>query len=213
MCAARTDGKYRHLSDVLWTGLPYSDERTTAPAVNRRATPPRQRGWVAATSRVHPACRGLAPSVSRRGDGGEPVSSTSTSGFQSYLGGTQKCHSGSSYYHVVWSTKNRAPVLTEANEPIIYDFIRDKARELGGIVFAINGMADHAHLVAAVPPRLAVATFIGQVKGASPAMYNKGRGGDQPHFAWQSEYGVLLDDTEWRRELLAILPQTLPERS
>jgi putative transposase len=100
------------------------------------------------------------------------------------------------YYHVVWSTKNCEPALTEANERIIYDFIRDKARDLGGIVFAINGMADHAHLVAAVPPRLAVATFVGQVKGASSALYNKGRGVDQPHFAWQTEYGVFSFDSK-----------------
>lgn len=43
------------------------------------------------------------------------------------------------YYHFVWTTKLRRPLLTPKIEPIIYNYLRTKAIELGGLVFALNG--------------------------------------------------------------------------
>ena len=94
------------------------------------------------------------------------------------------------FYHVVWATKGRAPLVTSEIESTVYDFIRGKANDLGGIVFAINGMPDHVHLVAAVPPRIALSDFIGQVKGVTSAKYNKRLGIGMPRLEWQAEYGV-----------------------
>ncbi len=71
------------------------------------------------------------------------------------------------FYHIVWATKNRESLITPEIEPIIYNFLRGKAIGLGGTVFAINGMEEHTHMVASIPPKIAVATFIGQVKGVT----------------------------------------------
>jgi putative transposase len=97
------------------------------------------------------------------------------------------------YYHIVWTTRNRQPWLTPEVEAIIYRIIRAKANELEGIVFALNGTEDHTHLVVAIPPKIAVATFVGQVKGVASALFNK----EHPHeipFAWQAEYGAFSFD-------------------
>ena len=40
-------------------------------------------------------------------------------------------------------------------------------KEFKGTVRAINGMADHVHLVVTVPPTLPLSMFIGQIKGSS----------------------------------------------
>ncbi len=97
------------------------------------------------------------------------------------------------FYHIVWATKGREPVITGDKEAFIHNAILGKASALGGKVFAIGGVEDHVHLVVSIPPSIAVATFIGQVKGASSAIVNKGA--LFPFlFRWQSEYGVFTFD-------------------
>lgn len=97
------------------------------------------------------------------------------------------------FYHFVWSTKNRLPLITPKAEPLIYEFLRTKAVGLGGIVFALNGTADHIHLVGSVPPKISLATFIGQVKGVASTKFNQSEA-NHTRFAWQEEYGVFSFD-------------------
>lgn len=94
------------------------------------------------------------------------------------------------FYHFVWSTRNREPLIVSSIRQPLYKAIAAKTTELGGIVHAIGGTEDHVHLVVSVPPRVPLSTFVGQVKGSSSHLINhelrpEGR------FAWQSEYGVL----------------------
>lgn len=97
------------------------------------------------------------------------------------------------FYHLVWSTKHREPRITPEVEPIIYNLLRTKAIGLGGTVFALNGSVEHVHLVTTIPPRIAVATFVGQVKGVASAKLNQSRPGEIP-FYWQEEYGAFTFD-------------------
>jgi putative transposase len=97
------------------------------------------------------------------------------------------------HYHFVWATKERVPIIAPQAEAKIYEFIRGKAAGLGASVFAVNGTADHVHFVAAVPPKLAVADFIGQVKGATSTRYNQSTPPEPPLY-WQDEYGVFSFD-------------------
>jgi len=97
------------------------------------------------------------------------------------------------FYHIVWSTKNREPLLTPKVEPVIHGFLRSKAIGLGATVFALNGIEDHVHLVAAIPPKIAVAKFIGQVKAVASTKFNKAGLSDRPFF-WQAEYGAFSFD-------------------
>jgi hypothetical protein len=60
------------------------------------------------------------------------------------------------FYHIVWTTKNREPLLSPELEPIVYGFLRGKATGLGAAIFALNGTVDHVHLITAIPPSLAV---------------------------------------------------------
>ena len=49
-------------------------------------------------------------------------------------------------------------------EALAHPHVRVKAMFPGANVFAVNGMPDHVHLVVAIPPTIAVAQFVGQVK-------------------------------------------------
>ena len=97
------------------------------------------------------------------------------------------------FYHLVWTTKHRQPLLTPEIEPIIYGFLRSKAVGLEATVFALNGVADHIHMVVAVPPKVALATFIGQVKGVASTRINQSGLCAEP-FYWQEEYGAFSFD-------------------
>ena len=97
------------------------------------------------------------------------------------------------FYHIVWATYDRQPWLTPVVEPVVHGFIRSKAEALRATVFALDGIEDHVHLVAAVPPSISVARFTGQLKGVSSTRINQSGLLDHP-FAWQGEYGALSFD-------------------
>ncbi len=97
------------------------------------------------------------------------------------------------FYHLIWTTKNRQPLLTPEVEPVIYDLLRSKAIGLEATLFALNGVEDHVHMVVAVPPKVALATFIGQVKGVASARFNQSNQSATP-FYWQEEYGAFSFD-------------------
>jgi putative transposase len=71
--------------------------------------------------------------------------------------------------------------------------LRNKAIGLGAIVFALNGVVDHVHTVVAIPPKIAVAKFIGQIKAVASTKFNKS-GVSEVSFFWQEEYGVFSFD-------------------
>ena len=99
------------------------------------------------------------------------------------------------YYHIVWATKNRQPFVTPDVENLIYGLIREKVVGLGGTFFAVNGMAEHVHLVASIPPKIAVSTFVGQVKGVTSTRFNK-LGNNTSSLFWQIEYAVFSFDAK-----------------
>jgi len=91
------------------------------------------------------------------------------------------------YYHIVWTTKNRLPLITEAIEPLVHRVIGSKAQAEGGRVYALNGMADHIHLVVALPPSRDLASLIKAVKGSTSHLLNHEHG---IPFKWQPGYGA-----------------------
>ena len=110
------------------------------------------------------------------------------------------------YYHIVWGTKRRLPLITPEIEPVIHGFLRRKAADLGGTVFASNGMMDHVHMAVAIPPRISVAKFVGQIKGAASTQLNKS-GLIEPVFRWQEEYGVFSFDRKRLPNFIAYVDQ------
>ena len=94
------------------------------------------------------------------------------------------------YYHLVWATKNREPLIPDGLEERLYAYLVHKAAELGVYVYAVNGWEDHVHLIVAIPPSLAVSEVVRRLKGASSHELNL-PGGLETTFAWQRGYGAL----------------------
>ncbi len=97
------------------------------------------------------------------------------------------------YYHLVWSTKNRQPILTETVEPLVYGFLQAKANQLGAYVYALGGIEDHVHMVVTIPPKIAVSKFVGQVKAVAATKFNK-LTSQRTTLYWQSEYAAFSFD-------------------
>lgn len=92
------------------------------------------------------------------------------------------------YYHIVWATKARKPLITTEVETRLYGYLVSRANELDSRVYAVNGVADHVHLVVSIPPKHAVSDFVKALKGASAHFVNHViRPEDQ--FVWQRGYG------------------------
>jgi REP element-mobilizing transposase RayT len=94
------------------------------------------------------------------------------------------------YYHFIWGTKNRLPLIESAFESELYRAIVAKVKNMDGFIHAIGGTEDHVHLAVSIPPKVAPAKFIGDVKGNSSHYVNHIIKPDF-EFYWQNEYGVL----------------------
>lgn len=93
------------------------------------------------------------------------------------------------WLHVVFSTKDREPLISNEKEKIVYKYIAEQLKECGCPVRIINGMPDHVHLLFLQNPQKSVAETIKQIKGSSSHWINQERI-IQNQFAWQTGYGV-----------------------
>ena len=82
-------------------------------------------------------------------------------------------------------------MISDTNREAIFGSIVAKTKKLGGVVLAINGMPDHVHVVATIPPGIALAKYVNEVKGASSHLANHLETSQSDHsFKWQDTYGV-----------------------
>src|SRR6266508_2688692 len=105
------------------------------------------------------------------------------------------------HYHIIWSTKDRQPILTPDLEKIFYGVVYRKAEELDLKIHAAGNVEDHVHIVLSVPPKNAVADCVRHLKGASAYAINQMDGSDG-QLKWQAGYGAL---TVGERSLKAVM--------
>ncbi len=97
------------------------------------------------------------------------------------------------HYHIIWATLEREPSLIGDREKMFYGVLYNKGQELGLIIHAAGNVENHVHIVVSIPPRMAVAECVRQIKGASAHAINQMPGGIG-NFKWQSGYGAISID-------------------
>ena len=90
--------------------------------------------------------------------------------------------------HVVFSTKNRDPMLLDAIRPRVFAYLATVGRDLGCEVFRVGGMPDHVHLAVNLNRTISVAELVKKVKQTS-SLWMKEQGLN-PRFEWQAGYGA-----------------------
>ena len=91
--------------------------------------------------------------------------------------------------HVIFSTKDRQPHLDTDIRGRVFAYMGGVVRELGGSALAINGPADHVHLLVGLPANVALADAMRVVK-SNTSRWAHERWPQRKSFAWQSGYGA-----------------------
>ena len=92
-------------------------------------------------------------------------------------------------YHIVFSTKERRPLITPEYEVRLYDYIGGTLRRAGGISLELNGTADHIHLLTKLRPDRALSDVLRDLK-ANATGWMHDVFPRLKHFSWQRGYGA-----------------------
>ena len=92
-------------------------------------------------------------------------------------------------FHVIFSTKDRAPILDSEVKPRLFPYMGGIIRELGGTALLINGPADHVHILIVLPTMTALSEIIGKVKANSSGRIHR-EFADKGQFVWQTGYAA-----------------------
>ena len=90
--------------------------------------------------------------------------------------------------HIIFSTKNRHPLITGEYESDLHSYLGAIIRKLNGTALKINGTADHVHILAKTPKTIANTEFMAKLK-ANSTSWVKSNFEDTKSFAWQEGYG------------------------
>lgn len=91
--------------------------------------------------------------------------------------------------HIVFSTKDRAPVLDATVRPALHAYLATVARNVDCECFRVGGVADHVHLAVRLSRTITMAKLIEELKTSS-SKWLKTQSPALAAFAWQRGYGA-----------------------
>jgi REP element-mobilizing transposase RayT len=91
--------------------------------------------------------------------------------------------------HIIFSTKDRTPLITDEIRPKVHAYIGGIIRDLGGSALIVGGVEDHVHILTVLPPRLAPSDAMREIKAGS-SRWIKNELGMRQTFAWQTGYAA-----------------------
>jgi REP element-mobilizing transposase RayT len=91
--------------------------------------------------------------------------------------------------HFIFSTQRRIPVLDTKVRGELLPYIAGIARGRNIRPITINGVADHLHLLLALPSTITLAQAMQAIKGGSSRWLNE-KFPKSGKFAWQKKYGA-----------------------
>lgn len=92
------------------------------------------------------------------------------------------------YCHLIFSTKNRLPLIGPELHERLYPFFGGIAKSLRAQLLAGNGMPDHVHLLVRCPADLAMAVLAREVKARTSGWIHD-TFPEHAGFNWQRGYG------------------------
>ena len=91
------------------------------------------------------------------------------------------------HYHLVFSTKDRVPLIVPAWRDRLHAFLGGVINQLDGIPEAVGGVADHVHLLIGLRATHCLADVMREVKAVSSRWAHEEIG--ERTFQWQEGYG------------------------
>ena len=109
------------------------------------------------------------------------------------------------HIHLVFSTKNREPLISDAIRDSLHAYMATVLQNLGCAPVIINSVEDHAHLLFDLARTVSISKAVEDIKKAS-SKWIKTQGSEFAAFAWQSGYGAFAvseSNAEAVREYIA----------
>ena len=95
----------------------------------------------------------------------------------------------SSYFHCVFSTKERRPLIPPPLRERLWPFLGGIARQNKMKALEIGGVEDHVHLLLSLPATLPISKAMQLIKGGSSKWIHE-TFPEHRQFAWQGKYGA-----------------------
>jgi putative transposase len=93
----------------------------------------------------------------------------------------------SNFLHLVWSTKNRQPLISPVIEKKLHRLMQEEFESKGCRVLIINGTFDHVHCLIKLHPSRSEAEVVQYAKGVSSRYINESDIIEE-RFGWQQGY-------------------------
>ena len=91
------------------------------------------------------------------------------------------------HYHIVFSTKNREPWMTDDVIDRVHAYIGGTIKSMNGIAHAVGGVADHMHVFTGLRATHCLADVMRELKTESSKWIHREL--NMPSFEWQEGYG------------------------
>jgi putative transposase len=91
--------------------------------------------------------------------------------------------------HLIFSTKNREPFISEVIEAELHPYMASIFRALKSPSLAIDGTSDHVHILFSLSRVIKIAELVEEVKTES-SKWIKTKGPEFRNFHWQAGYGA-----------------------
>ena len=92
--------------------------------------------------------------------------------------------------HLVFSTKDRAPLIRPDMRPRLHAYMAEVARSLVCVAYRVGGVADHVHLALTLPRTLTQSDLVKELKTTSNHWLEKQDRSAYTDFGWQRGYGI-----------------------
>jgi putative transposase len=92
------------------------------------------------------------------------------------------------HYHIVFSTKDRVPVIGSAWRERLHGYLGGIVRNVEGVPEAIGGVADHVHMLIGLRAKHCLADVVRDIKAVSSRWVHEVMSDEA--FAWQEGYGA-----------------------
>ncbi|WP_375579894.1 IS200/IS605 family transposase [Marivirga tractuosa] len=93
------------------------------------------------------------------------------------------------YLHIIFSTKNRQPLIKKAIEPELHAYLGGICNRLECQAIKVGGYIDHIHIIYKLSKKIPLTKLMEEVKSHS-SKWIKTKGNEFKNFYWQDGYGA-----------------------
>lgn len=107
------------------------------------------------------------------------------------------------HYHLVFSTKERRPLIGEEWRDELHQYLGGTINGLGGVSQQVGGVADHVHLLVGLKATHTLADVVRELKKASSTWVRDEK--RERRFAWQEGYAAFTVSPTARAKVRAYI--------